>query len=233
MRIALLADTYPPANRGGAGVVAQRLARAFAARGHDVLVVTTWPDATSEAADGDVQVQRLQSRYPERFRNTVAMMNPVLLGGVRRALEDFRPDVVHAHNVHQHLSFASLEVAASTGAPVAYTAHDFLLFCCIKFICSGGRVDFRQRWFNCAKCQRFRWNPARNAAIRRQMTTHVDHVFVISQAHCRRRCGPTATAAPRSCTTASTLSGGLRETVRGFGRILAWTTRRWRCWPPA
>ena len=166
MRIALLADTYPPANRGGAGVVAQRLARAFATRGHDVLVVTTWPDATSEASDGDVQVQRLQSRYPERFRNTVAMMNPVLLGGVRRALEDFRPDVVHAHNVHQHLSFASLEVAAATGAPVAYTAHDFLLFCCIKFICSGGRVDFRQRWFNCAKCQRFRWNPARNAAIR-------------------------------------------------------------------
>ena len=67
MRIALLADTYPPANRGGAGVVAQRLARAFAARGHDVLVVTTWPDATSEASDGDVRVQRLQSRYPERI----------------------------------------------------------------------------------------------------------------------------------------------------------------------
>lgn len=182
MRIALLADTYPPANRGGAGVVAQRLARAFAGRGHDVLVVTTWPDASTEATDGPVQVQRLQSSYPERFRNTVAMMNPVVLGGVRRALSDFRPDVVHAHNVHQHLSFASLEAAAATGAPVAYTAHDFLLFCCIKFICSGGRVDFRQRWFNCAKCQRFRWNPARNTAINRQMTSHVAHVFVISKA---------------------------------------------------
>ena len=54
MRIALLADTYPPANRGGAGVVAQRLARAFAARGHDVLVVTTWPDAATESTDGPV-----------------------------------------------------------------------------------------------------------------------------------------------------------------------------------
>ena len=182
MRIALLADTYPPANRGGAGVVAQRLARAFAGRGHQVLVVTTWPDAATEATDGPVQVQRLQSSYPERFRNTVAMMNPVVLGGVRRALADFGPDVVHAHNVHQHLSFASLEAAAATDAPVAYTAHDFLLFCCIKFICSGGRVDFRQRWFNCAKCQRFRWNPARNTAINRQMSSHVDHIFVISEA---------------------------------------------------
>ncbi len=182
MRIALLADTYPPANRGGAGVVAQRLARAFAARGHEVLVVTTWPHGPTSTTDGPVRVERLQSQYPERFRNTVAMMNPGILGGVRRSLEDFEPDVVHAHNVHQHLSFASLEVAASTGAPVAYTAHDFLLFCCIKFICSGGRVDFRQRWFNCAKCQRFRWNPARNTAIQRQMSTHVDHIFVISQA---------------------------------------------------
>lgn len=182
MRIALLADTYPPANRGGAGVVVQRLARAFARLGHEVLVVATWPHAGGEFVDGPVQVRRLRSVYPERFRNTVAMANPLVLRGVRRALHTFRPDVVHAHNVHQHLSFASLDVAAGTGAPVAYTAHDFLMFCCIKFICSGGRVDFRQRWFNCAKCQRFRWNPARNEVIRHQMTTHVDHLFAISQA---------------------------------------------------
>ena len=182
MRIALLADTYPPANRGGAGVVVQRLARAFAARGHDVLVVATWPKAAKETTDGGVQVRRLQSRYPERFRNTVAMANPAVLGGVRKALHEFVPEVVHAHNVHQHLSFASLDAAAATGAPIAYTAHDFLLFCCIKFICSDGRVDFRQRWFNCAKCQRLRWNPLRNEAIRSQMTAHVDHLFAISRA---------------------------------------------------
>ena len=85
MRIALLADTYPPANRGGAGVVAQRLARAFAARGHEVLVVTTWPHKPTSTTDGPVRVERLQSQYPERFRNTVAMMNPGILGGVRRS----------------------------------------------------------------------------------------------------------------------------------------------------
>ncbi|MBM4435964.1 MAG: glycosyltransferase family 4 protein [Actinobacteria bacterium] len=182
MRIALLADTYPPENRGGAGVVVERLARRFVELGHAVLVVaTSRARATLREQDG-VRVQRVRSFYPERFRSVVAMRNQLVLGGVGRALTAFRPDIVHAHNVHQHLSFASLSAAQATGAPVAYTAHDFLLFCAIKFICTGGEVDFRQRWFNCAKCQRFRWNPARNAAIRWQMEARVDHLFTISRA---------------------------------------------------
>ena len=182
MRIALLADTYPPENRGGAGVVVERLAREFVPRGHSVLVVASSSRQASWIDQDGVRVRRLKSRYPERFRNLAVMANPLVLDGVRRALREFRPDIVHAHNVHQHLSFASLGVAAATGAPIAYTAHDYLLFCCLKFICTDGTVDFRQRWFNCAKCQRLRWNPLRNAAIRRQMDAHVDHLFAISHA---------------------------------------------------
>ena len=181
MRIALLADTYPPENRGGAGVVVERLAGAFVQSGHDVCVIATTSGAGSQRDQDGVRVRRLRSRYPERFRNTVAMANPMVLPGVRRELADFNPDVVHAHNVHQHLSFASLTAADRLGVPVLYTAHDYLLFCCIKFICTGGPVDFRQRWFNCAKCQRFRWNPARNGVIDQHMSRHVDHLFAISR----------------------------------------------------
>ena len=181
MRIALLADTYPPENRGGAGVVVERLAGAFVRAGHDVCVIATTSGAGSIRDQDGVRVRRLRSQYPERFRNTVAMANPMILPGVGRELGEFGPDVVHAHNVHQHLSFASLSVAARFDAPVLYTAHDYLLFCCIKFICTGGPVDFRQRWFNCAKCQRFRWNPARNLVIDRQMAKHVNHLFAISR----------------------------------------------------
>ena len=181
MRIAFLADTYPPENRGGAGVVVERLATSFVVAGHDVQVISTTPDVACVGVQEGVTVHRLRSRYPERFRNTVAMFNPMVAGGVRSALQEFSPDVVHAHNVHQHLSFATLGIAARTGVPVLYTAHDYLLFCCIKFICTNGSVDFRQRWFNCAKCQRFRWNPARNEVIRKHMTNNVDHLFAISE----------------------------------------------------
>lgn len=181
MRIALLADTYPPENRGGAGIVVERLANAFVEGGHDVCVVATTSGPGSLREQRGVRVRRFRSRYPERFRNTVAMANPSVIPGVRRELADFKPDLVHAHNVHQHLSFASLAAAARTGAPVFYTAHDYLLFCCIKFICTGGPVDFRQRWFNCAKCQRFRWNPARNAVVSHHLSKHVNHLFAISR----------------------------------------------------
>ena len=180
MRIAFLADTYPPDNRGGAGVVVERLATALTAIGHTVQVVATTTKSPGVSEQQGVTVHRLRSRYPERFRNTVAMANPMVSKGLHTALKAFRPDVVHAHNVHQHLSFAALGIAARIGAPVLYTAHDYLLFCCIKFICTGGSVDFRQRWFNCAKCQRFRWNPARNSVIRHHITEHVDHLFAIS-----------------------------------------------------
>ncbi len=182
MRIALLADTYPPENRGGAGVVVERLAREFVRRGHAPHVIATSPDSPGEAEQEGVRVTRLRSRYPERFRNTVAIANPLVLAGVHAALSDFKPDIVHAHNIHQHLSFASLRPASELDVPIAYTAHDFLLFCCIKFICTNGAVDFRQRWFNCAKCQRFRWNPLRNTAIRARMEGQVDHLFAISRA---------------------------------------------------
>jgi glycosyltransferase involved in cell wall biosynthesis len=181
MRIAFLADTYPPENRGGAGIVVERLATNFVAAGHDVQVISTTPDIANVVIQEGVTVHRIRSRYPERFRNTVAMANPMVSRGVRATLKKFGPDVVHAHNVHQHLSFSSLGIASSIGAPVLYTAHDYLLFCCIKFICTNGSVDFRQRWFNCAKCQRFRWNPARNEVIRKHMVDDVDHLFAISQ----------------------------------------------------
>ena len=59
MRIALLADTYPPENRGGAGIVVERLARAFVERGHQVLVVASSAGAGSEAQQDGVLVRRL------------------------------------------------------------------------------------------------------------------------------------------------------------------------------
>ena len=127
MRITLMADTYPPENRGGAGVVVERLAGAFVRRGHEVSVLATSRRMESDVEQDGVRVRRLWSRYPERFRNLVAMANPLVSGGVRNALEEFRPDVIHAHNVHQHLSFAALGSARDTVAPVAYTAHDFLI----------------------------------------------------------------------------------------------------------
>ncbi len=182
MRIAYLADFYPPQNRGGAGVVAQRLARHFSSEGHEILVVSTVQDAR-DAGRGDVdgvRVARIYSRYPERFRNYLGVFNPRVLSEVGGELERFQPDVVHAHNVHHHLSFGSLRAAARTGAPVVLTSHDFLLFCCDRLPCTPEPSDFVPRWTGCARCQRLRYNPARRILVRKIVRSTVSEILAIS-----------------------------------------------------
>ncbi len=49
--------------------------------------------------------------------------------GMELALAEFRPDVVHAHNVYHQLSPSVLHAAARRGVPVVLTMHDYKLVC--------------------------------------------------------------------------------------------------------
>ena len=49
--------------------------------------------------------------------------------GMAEAVEAFRPDVVHAHNVYHQLSPSVLHAAARRGVPVVMTMHDYKLAC--------------------------------------------------------------------------------------------------------
>ena len=197
MRIAVLIDFYPPENRGGAGIVAARLNRHFAAEGHEVLtiattrrganetksghvVVATTRRETPDSDAGEANVVRLELNYPERFRNYRAIRNPAALPLVREQLQRFRPDVVHAHNVHHYLSFGSLETADDLGFPVVLTSHDYLMICCGRLTCATGPTDFKPRQLQCLQQQRFRYNPLRRSRIRRLVSRHVRRVLAIS-----------------------------------------------------
>lgn len=46
-----------------------------------------------------------------------------------RLLDDFRPDVVHLHNIHSYISPVVAEVAARRGVRVVWTLHDYKLLC--------------------------------------------------------------------------------------------------------
>ncbi|MFN8104580.1 MAG: glycosyltransferase [Acidimicrobiia bacterium] len=65
-----------------------------------------------------------------------------------KVVDDFRPDVVHAHNVYHQLSPSVLAAAAKRGARVVMTLHDYKLACPVyRFLnddgicedCAGGR----------------------------------------------------------------------------------------------
>src|SRR5690349_8304791 len=49
--------------------------------------------------------------------------------GLRRVLDDFRPDVVHMHNVYHQLSPSVVAACRDAGIPVVMTLHDYKLAC--------------------------------------------------------------------------------------------------------
>ncbi len=184
MKILVLSDTFPPESAGGADVVAWRLAHRQARMGHSVTVVTSTADRAREGLheEDGLAVHRVFSRYPERFRNFLTPANPFVLGKLRALLPQIAADVVHAHNVHTHLSFQSLQLAAQGERPVILHAHDYFLFCCTKFICADGQVAYTHKPFDCVPCQRARYNPLRNRGIRGVVQEHVTCIVGISRA---------------------------------------------------
>ncbi len=195
VKVLVLSDTYPPVNRGGAGEVASLVADGLAARGHEVCVVTSGRGADREATGGiggpgnaGVGVRRIRTPVPAIARRHLSILNPVAVAGVWRVAREFRPDAVHVHNVHERLSFASLAVARGGGSqtvPVILTAHDYLLFCLTKFLCSRGDVSFAAIPTQCVHCTTMRRVPGRNLMVHGLVKRHVTSLACISHAQAR------------------------------------------------
>lgn len=49
--------------------------------------------------------------------------------GIAAVLEDFRPDIVHMHNIYHQLSPSIVRACVAAGVPVVMTCHDYKLVC--------------------------------------------------------------------------------------------------------
>ncbi len=129
-------------NRGGAEVVAINLKDELKSRGYDVAVFTM--------------------DYPENFRGDYIYTAPQVdfkggiigklkfaqrtLGGAgiavafNEALQKFKPDVVHLHNIHSYLSPIVARLAKKAGCRVVWTLHDYKLACPAYSCLNHGKV---------------------------------------------------------------------------------------------
>lgn len=152
LRILLVSSLYAPYRVGGAEVVAQDIAEAMLAAGHDVMVVSTeTPEKLGDrpiAHDtvNGVQVARIypkhlypiQDQYdPTKPRpNTLKRAlwhlrdtwNPDAGRKLGALLDEFRPDIVHTHNI-DGISPIVWDEAERRGIPVVHTMHDLHLAC--------------------------------------------------------------------------------------------------------
>ncbi|MFT5283979.1 MAG: glycosyltransferase involved in cell wall biosynthesis, partial [Planctomycetota bacterium] len=157
--------------------------------GHEAMVVSTTQDP-SEVGESEIlgtPVLRLLSNVSARFRAWGALSNQEVRKPFRKLLSEWKPDIVHSQLLHSQLSYGALTDARNAGAGVVFTAHDVMTFCYQKLTCfhggeeHGGELrDYTARASKCIPCQRFRFRPGRNRAIRRILERDVDRFTVVS-----------------------------------------------------
>jgi len=189
LKVLMANDLY---GRSSAAGVAVRLAEGLASAGHHVAFLST-TQRLGEAArfrQGGVDVRQVYTPpYNLRWRAWRSLENPDGVAAMSVAVSELRPDVVHVHNLHLHLSYAALAAAGAQGAKVVLHVHDIMPVCHQKMFCHlderlrlGDRPRYRNGPVKCALCVRGRYNPFRNGAIRRAIRRHVDRLVVVSDA---------------------------------------------------
>ncbi len=187
MRVLVANDLH---GRSSAAGVAVRMAEGLAARGHEVafLATTQRPGTARRFEEGGVDVHLVETpAYNLRWRAWRSLDNPAGTEAVRRTVEAVRPDVVHVHNLHIHLGYASLAAARAGGAKTVLHVHDIMPVCHQKLFCHlderispGDPVRYRAGPLKCAVCVRGRFNPLRNGRIRRAIERDVDRLVAVS-----------------------------------------------------
>lgn len=120
---------YP---RGGDCVVTLQTAELLRRNGHEVrLFAMDYPDNLPlEDASGYASRVSFEGSIGQKLKAVDRLMGK---GDIRKSfakvMDEFKPDVVHLHNIHSYLSPVIGEIAASKGARVVWTQHDFKLIC--------------------------------------------------------------------------------------------------------
>ncbi len=142
MRILLVAHGYPPELLGGTELAVQALARALAARGHEVgvfagtLELRSPPELSHHADTDPASGERFPVWRAHRgdlyFDHWQKSQSAHVRGLFRDVLADFLPDVVHVHHWIR-LSRDLVATAARAGVPAVVTLHDLWSTCLIAF----------------------------------------------------------------------------------------------------
>lgn len=145
MKIGIVSNLYPPDARGGAELVAQRVADALYERGHDVFVLTTQPFDGLRSLFPRIRERTLEAVYrffPLNFyylRDDRSIPFPVRalwhlvdlfsVGGccaMRSVIRDEEPDVIITHNLKGVGVSIGREIQKQ-GVPHIHTLHDVQL----------------------------------------------------------------------------------------------------------
>lgn len=151
-RILLVNKFYYP--RGGDCTAMLSLENLLREKGHEVAIFSSThamnnPSEWSGYFPSEIDLSNAGSRT----NILTAITRPFFSGEVKkkfiRLLDDFKPDVLHAHNIHSYLSPYIIQLAAQRGVKVVWTIHDYKLICPAYSCLREGKVCelcFHRKW---------------------------------------------------------------------------------------
>lgn len=157
MRILLVNDAYPPVI-GGATRAAQQLGRHLVARGHEVVVATSWQRGLAAAEDDDgIEVHRLRgvvSRLPFLSADPVRYTpppfpDPELVWRLRRLVRAVRPDLVQSYG---WLTYSCTVALARLDVPLVLSIREYANICAVRTLVRHGEPCSGPQVAKCTEC---------------------------------------------------------------------------------
>jgi glycosyltransferase involved in cell wall biosynthesis len=138
LKILQVLGWYHPENLGGTEVYVSALSKRLVSQGHEVLIAAPRPGAKVEDSYEHDGLSVYRYPTPSRPTRSEAQGVGIIRGGERfhRRMREFRPDVVHFHNLVTGIGLTELRAAKDTGAKVILTSHASRL----GFICQRGTL---------------------------------------------------------------------------------------------
>lgn len=191
MKIVFLTDEIPPDCEGGAGFSTFLLAQGLKNNGDEVFIISGIKNKgkhLSEIIYRGVKIFYIYNNFNRKFRNFHSIYNARALSFVRRKLADIKPDAVHAHNIHNEISFAVLKLAKKYVPAVFFTARDTMAISSGKYwwyidydnLELQKDFDYRIKWFDLLKHLKKSYLPCKNYLIRHYLNKYCDKIFSVS-----------------------------------------------------
>jgi glycosyltransferase involved in cell wall biosynthesis len=170
MKIGIVSNLYPPAARGGAELVAQRIADELYIRGHEVFVLSSQPYDGVRTLFPSIRERTLASVYrffPFNFYylrhdhavpfpiralwHVVDLFNPFSRSAVKNVIHDENPDVILTHNL-KGIGVSIGREIQKRGIPHIHTLHDVQLSVPSGLLIAGcenswQNTSFLRRWY--------------------------------------------------------------------------------------
>ena len=185
MKIAILADNI--FSNGGAGIIALNHAKAMKDLGFEVIIITTSQDIGEKHEEYNIKTYNIFSKYPPILRAYKSLNNISVVKEVGVILNKERPDIVHAHNIHYHISYRSLVEAKKYSKAVFLTIHDSMSFHYSKLFPEAVYTEneivksYKVSPWEQLKLFKWQYNPFRNLIIKKYLKIP-DKIFAVSDA---------------------------------------------------